>query len=125
VLSRWKEDVRTTLKRELQRGATNEPRACERKWVPVSQFNNRPAVRSETDSGKKQRIQHHLFIDFKAAYDTITRNGIYVIMVELDFPATLIRLTTATLTTVKCCVKIQKDCSDHFETQEGLRQGDV
>jgi hypothetical protein len=29
---------------------------------------------------------HHLFIDYKAAYDTITRNEIYVIMAELDFP---------------------------------------
>jgi hypothetical protein len=27
--------------------------------VPVRQINNRPAVRSETDSGKKQRIHHH------------------------------------------------------------------
>jgi hypothetical protein len=29
---------------------------------------------------------HHLFINFKAAYDTITRNEIYVIMAELNFP---------------------------------------
>jgi Tfp pilus assembly protein PilE len=29
---------------------------------------------------------HHLFIDFKVAYDTITRNEIYVIMAELNFP---------------------------------------
>jgi hypothetical protein len=26
---------------------------------------------------------------------------------------------------VTCCVKIQNDCSDSFETQQGLRQGDV
>jgi Reverse transcriptase (RNA-dependent DNA polymerase) len=24
-----------------------------------------------------------------------------------------------------CCVKIQNDCSEYFETRQGLRQGDV
>jgi hypothetical protein len=53
--------------------------------------------------------KHHLFIDFKAAYDTIIRNEVYVGMSELNFPTKLIRLTKATLTTVTCCVKIQND----------------
>ena len=68
---------------------------------------------------------HHLFIDFKAAYDTIIRNEVYVSMLELDLPTKLIRLTKATLSTVLCCVKIQNDCSEYFETRQGLRQGDV
>jgi hypothetical protein len=67
----------------------------------------------------------HLFIDFKAAYDTIIRNEVYVGMSELNFPTKLIRFTKATLTTVACCVKIQNDCSESFETRQGLRQGDV
>jgi hypothetical protein len=46
-------------------------------------------------------------------------------MSELNFPTKLIRLTKATLTTVTCCVKIQNDCSESFETRPGLRQGDV
>jgi hypothetical protein len=29
------------------------------------------------------------------------------------------------LTFVMCCVKIQNDCSESFETRQGLRQGDV
>jgi hypothetical protein len=68
---------------------------------------------------------HHLFIDFKAAYDTIIRNKVYIGMSELNFPAKLILLTKATLTIVTCCVKIQNDCSESFKTREGLRQGDV
>jgi hypothetical protein len=68
---------------------------------------------------------YHLFIDFKALYDTIIRNEVYVGMSELNFPIKLIRLTKATLTTVTCCVKIQNDCSEYFETRQGLRQGDV
>jgi hypothetical protein len=46
-------------------------------------------------------------------------------MSELNFPTKLIRLTKATLTTVTCCVKIQNDCSESFETRQRLRQGDV
>jgi hypothetical protein len=46
-------------------------------------------------------------------------------MSELNFPTKLICLTKATLTIVTCCVKIQNDCSESFETRQGLRQGDV
>jgi hypothetical protein len=68
---------------------------------------------------------HHPFIDFKAAYDTLIRNEVYVGMSKLNFPTKLIRLTKATLTIVTCCVNIQNDCSESFETRQGLRQGDV
>jgi hypothetical protein len=47
---------------------------------------------------------HHLFIGFKAAYDSIIRNEVYVSMPELNFPTKLIRLTKVTLTIVTCCV---------------------
>jgi hypothetical protein len=40
---------------------------------------------------------HHLFIDFKAAYDTIIRNEVYVGMSELNFPTKLIRAAKAEL----------------------------
>jgi hypothetical protein len=46
-------------------------------------------------------------------------------MSELNFPTKLIRLTKATLTIVTCCVKIQNDCSESFETRQRLKQGDV
>jgi hypothetical protein len=67
---------------------------------------------------------HHVFLDFKAAYDTIKRNEVYVGMSELNFPTKLIRLIKSTLTIVTCCVKIQIDCSESFETRQGLRQGE-
>jgi hypothetical protein len=44
---------------------------------------------------------------------------------ELKFPTKLIRFTKVTLTFVLCCVKIQNDCSESFETRQGLRLGDV
>jgi hypothetical protein len=68
---------------------------------------------------------HHLFIDFKAAYDTIIRNEVFVRMSELNLPTKLIRLTKATPIIVTCCVKIQNDCSESFETRQRLGQGDI
>jgi hypothetical protein len=50
---------------------------------------------------------HHLFIDVKAAFDTIIRNEVYVGMSELNFPTKLIRLIKAKLTIVTCFVHIQ------------------
>jgi Reverse transcriptase (RNA-dependent DNA polymerase) len=62
------------------------------------------ALRQILEKGNEHNIPtHHLFIDLKAAYDTIIRNEVYVSMLELDFPTKLIRLTKATLTTVLCC----------------------
>jgi hypothetical protein len=49
----------------------------------------------------------------------------YVGTSELNFPTKLIRLTKATLSIVTCCVKIQNDCSESFETRQGLGRGDV
>jgi hypothetical protein len=46
-------------------------------------------------------------------------------MSELNFLTKLIRHTKTTLTIVMCCGKIQIDCSESFETRQGLRQGDV
>jgi hypothetical protein len=63
-----------------------------------------------------QRNIHSFY--FKAAYDTIIRNEVYVGVSELNFPTKVIRL-------VMCCVKIQNDCSESFETRQGLRQGYV
>jgi hypothetical protein len=71
------------------------------------------------------RLTSQHIIDFKAAYDTIIRNEIYVGMSELTFRIKFIRLTKATLTIVTCCVKIQNDCSESFGTRQELRQGDA
>jgi sorting nexin-29 len=40
---------------------------------------------------------HHLFIDFKAAYDSIDRHSLYAAMEELNIPQKLITLVKATM----------------------------
>jgi sorting nexin-29 len=44
----------------------------------------------------------HLFIDFKAAYDTINRDKLFEAMKEFKIPQKLIGLIRATLKHVKC-----------------------
>ncbi|XP_052565823.1 uncharacterized protein LOC128093352 [Culex pipiens pallens] len=67
---------------------------------------------------------HHLFIDFKAAYDSVDREELWKIMDENGFPGKLIRLTRMTMDGARCCVKISGAESDSFPSLGGLRQGD-
>ncbi|XP_055626490.1 LINE-1 retrotransposable element ORF2 protein isoform X1 [Toxorhynchites rutilus septentrionalis] len=67
---------------------------------------------------------HHIFVDFKAAYDTIDRRQLWRIMDEHGFPRKLTRLIQATMNGVRCSVRISGELSESFETHRGLRQGD-
>ncbi len=76
--------------------------------------------------GSEFNVQtHHLFIDFKQAYDQVKRRELFVVMKELGFETKLIRLVRATLKGTKCRVKVQNNMSEAFETRESLRQGDA
>jgi endonuclease/exonuclease/phosphatase family metal-dependent hydrolase len=66
----------------------------------------------------------HLFIDFKAAYDSIDREQLWMLMAEFGFPNKMIRLLKATLTGVVSRVKVEGRLSDAFHTEIGLKQGD-
>ena len=68
---------------------------------------------------------HHLFIDFKAAYDTIIREELWHLMEEFKFPAKLTRLLKATLAGVMCHIRVQGDTAEPFEAKYGLKQGDA
>ena len=76
--------------------------------------------------GREFNIQtHHLFIDFKAAYDNIIRSELYIAMKELNFKTKLIRLVRATLEGFKSQVKVQNDFSTPITIKKGLKQGDA
>jgi len=67
---------------------------------------------------------YHLFLDYKAAFDSPKRDCLYAVMSELGIPAKLIRLCSMTLSNTKCSVKVGNDVSEPFGTDRGLRQGD-
>ena len=67
---------------------------------------------------------HHIFIDFKAAYDTVDREQLWQLMHDNGFPDKLTRLIKATLDRVMCHVRVSGDLAEPFESRRGLRQGD-
>ena len=68
---------------------------------------------------------HYLFIDFKAAYDSIARVKLYTAMGEFGIPTKLIRLPRLTLTNVRGQIKAAGSLSKPFDINNGLRQGDA
>jgi hypothetical protein len=57
---------------------------------------------------------HHLFIDFKTAYDKVNKNQLYKAMLEFSIPPKLVRLTQATMEGTTAKVKIQNELSESF-----------
>jgi sorting nexin-29 len=68
---------------------------------------------------------HHLFIDFKTAYDSIDRRRLYAAMEELNIPQKLIALVKAALSNTQCQVKIQNRFSETLNVKNGVQQGDA
>jgi len=58
---------------------------------------------------------HHLFIDFKKAYDSVGREVLYKILIEFDIPRKLVRLIKMSLTETYCRVWVGKNVSDKKE----------
>ena len=57
---------------------------------------------------------HHLYIDFRQAYDTVIREEVLEVMHWLGIPKKLIRLIKMTWKTTTCQVKIGRDLSEEF-----------
>ena len=63
---------------------------------------------------------HHLFVDFKAAYDSIDRRSLYAAMEELNVSQKLIALVKATMNNTQCRVKIQNKLSEPINVKNGV-----
>jgi hypothetical protein len=68
---------------------------------------------------------HHLFPDFKKAYDSVRREVLYNILIELRVPMKFVRLIKMCINETYSKVRICKHLSDSFSIQNGLRQGDA
>ena len=65
-----------------------------------------------------------LFIDFKQAYDRISRESMWHALASIGIPSKYINLVKACYDNTTCKVKCQKTISDSFLVKNGLRQGD-
>jgi hypothetical protein len=63
---------------------------------------------------------YYMFADFKAAYDTINRAGIFKAVKEFHIPRKLKCLVKLTLKTVRCKVKTFTGITEFFGAKKGL-----
>lgn len=83
------------------------------------------SIRQILEKCKEYNVEiHQLFVDFKAAYDSVIRRKLWRVMEEFGVPDKLISLTKLTLNGAKSQVRIRNKLSDVFDIEEGLRQGD-
>jgi hypothetical protein len=68
---------------------------------------------------------HTLFIDFKQAFHTVNRGNMIQSMKMLKTPEKIINLVEATLEGPRAKIKLSYGCSESFERETGLRQGDA
>jgi hypothetical protein len=68
---------------------------------------------------------HQLFIDFKKVYDSVRREVLYIILIELGIPRKLVGLIKMCLNKTYSTVHIGKYQSDKFPFQNRLKQGDA
>ena len=68
---------------------------------------------------------HHLFIDFKKAYDSVRREVLCNILIAFGIPMKLVRLINMCLTETYSRVRVGKNLSDMFPIRNGSKQGDA
>ena len=68
---------------------------------------------------------HHLFKDFKEAYDSVRWEVLYNILIESSIPMKLVMLIKMCLTETYSRVWVGKNLSDMFHNRNGLKQGDA
>ncbi|XP_065073853.1 uncharacterized protein LOC135697915 [Ochlerotatus camptorhynchus] len=67
---------------------------------------------------------HHLFNNFKSAYDTIDRDQLWQSMHENEFQDKRTQLVKATMDRVMCVVRVSGTLSSPLESRKGLQQSD-
>jgi sorting nexin-29 len=80
----------------------------------VSTIDQIQTLRQILEKMEFQIEPHHLFIDFKTAYDKVNRNQLCKAMLEFGIPLKLVRLTQATMEGTTAKVKVQNELSESF-----------
>ena len=81
------------------------------------------ALRQILDKAHEKKVDtHHIFVDYKAAFDSSIRDPVYAAMSELGIPAWLIRLCRMTLSDSCSPVKVGMKLSELLIKCEVTRQ---
>ena len=63
------------------------------------------------------------FVDFRKAFDTVKRNVLWNILLNLGVSGKMLSALQSMYKSVKCCVMDKLTCTDYFECLQGLKQG--
>jgi hypothetical protein len=64
-------------------------------------------------------------VHFRKAYNSVRREVLYNILIEFGIPRKLVGLIQMSLNETYSTVRIDKNLSDKFPIQHGLKQGDA
>jgi hypothetical protein len=78
-----------------------------------------------SDTGGKMRQYIQLFVDFKTAYDSMSKEVLCNILIEFGIYMKLARLNKMCLNEMYSRVRIGKHLSESFLIQNGLKKGDA
>jgi hypothetical protein len=68
---------------------------------------------------------HQLFVDFKKAYDSVSREVLYNVLTDSGIPLKLVRLIKMCLNKTYSRIRVGKHLSDRFPIKNGLKHGDA
>ena len=64
------------------------------------------------------------FIDFKKAFDTVYRNGLWFKLLENGASTKIVKMLRKMYENVKCCVRANGDLTASFDSYTGVKQGE-
>jgi hypothetical protein len=68
---------------------------------------------------------YQFFTNFKKPYDSVRREVLYHILIEIGIPTKLVRLTKMCLSDTYSTVRVGKNLSDMFRIRNCLKQGEA
>jgi hypothetical protein len=74
---------------------------------------------------ESSEVMHQLFIGFKEAYDSVSREVLYTIINEFGIPMKMVRLIKTCVTETYSRVRVGNNLSEMFYIRNGLKQGDA
>ena len=72
---------------------------------------------------KDKKNLHVCFVDFKKAYDTVWRDGLFLKLFNNNVSSKFVNLLQSMYKSLRCCVKLPTGLSQPFASLAGLRQG--
>ena len=97
-------------------------------WISTEQINYLSYIPHSSNMWGKNGIKWSsakLFIGLRKAYDSVTREVLYNILIEFSIPMKLVRLIKMCLNKTSSRVRVGNHLSDIFPHTNGLKRGDA